>query len=209
MHDDAARWDDRYRSAPPPAPVAPEPLDRHVDLLGSIPLSGVAIDIACGLGRQSLWLAHRGLDVVALDVSPIALEALDAAAIAAGVDSRISTQLVDVDDGLPPEPASVAVVVCQRFHHPTIHPQIVQRLAPGGVAIVTVLSVVGADSAGPFHAPPGELTAAFAELDLLYEHEGNGEATVVARRRWSAVNHAGAVRRGVRRGESMPVRWCS
>ncbi len=183
MHDDAARWDDRYRSALPPEPLAPEPLDLRADLLDSIPLSGVAIDVACGLGRQSLWLAHRGLDVVALDVSPTALQALGAAAVAAGVANRICTHLVDLDAGLPTEPASVAVVVCQRFRHPTIHPQIVQRLAPAGVAIVTVLSVVGADSPGPFHAPPGELAAAFAELDLLYEHEGQGVATVVARRR--------------------------
>ena len=183
MHDDATRWDDRYRSASPPGPRAPDAVGARADLIELLPDTGVAIDIACGLGSQSLWLAQRGLDVVALDVSPIAIEALTAAAHAAGLADRIDARVTDLDIGLPAEPTTADVIVCQRFRQPSIYAQIVERLVVGGIAIVTVLSEVGADSPGPFHAPPGELVAAFGEFDILDAHEGDGTATIVARRR--------------------------
>lgn len=183
MHDDAARWDDRYRSAPPPGPLAPDAVGTRADLIELLPDTGVAIDIACGLGSQSLWLAQRGLDVVSLDVSPIAIDALRAAADAAGLADRIDARVTDLDIGLPAEPTTADVIVCQRFRQPAIYAQIAERLVVGGIAIVTVLSEVGADSPGPFHAPPGELVAAFDQFDVLDAHEGDGVASIVARRR--------------------------
>jgi hypothetical protein len=56
----------------------------------------------------------------------------------------------------------------------------VQRLAPGGLLAITALSEVGAAS-GPFRVGPGELRAAFAELDLIAASEGQGEAWLLAR----------------------------
>jgi 2-polyprenyl-3-methyl-5-hydroxy-6-metoxy-1,4-benzoquinol methylase len=183
MQDDATRWDERYRSASPPDPLAPEPLDSRADLLQLLPDSGVAIDIACGLGRQSLWLAQRGLEVVALDVSPMAIDALRRAAASAGLAERIDARAVDLDDGLPSDPRTADVVVCQRFRQPSIYPHIAERLRTGGLAIITVLSEVGTESPGPFHAPRGELAAAFTDFDVLYAHEDDGVSTIVARRR--------------------------
>jgi len=183
MDDDATRWDDRHRSASPPEPLAPEPMDTRADLLELLPDTGVAIDVACGIGRQSLWLARRGLDVVAFDVSPIAIDALRSAAAAAGLADRIDAHTVDLDDGLPADPRIADVIVCQRFRQPSIYSQMAERLRTGGLAIVTVLSVVGTESPGPFHAPRGELAIAFAEFDVLYAREEGGASTIVARRR--------------------------
>lgn len=183
MQGDATRWDDRYRSASPPGPLAPDAVADRADLIELLPDTGVAIDIACGLGSQSLWLAQRGLDVVALDVSPIAIDALCAAAHAAGLADRIDARVTDLDIGLPAEPATANVILCQRFRQPSIYAQIAERLVPGGMAIVTVLSEVGAVSPGAFHALPGELVVAFDEFDILDAHEGGGMATVVAHRR--------------------------
>ena len=39
-----------------------------------LPASGRALDIAGGLGRNSLWLARRGLDVTVVDGSKVACE---------------------------------------------------------------------------------------------------------------------------------------
>jgi hypothetical protein len=57
-------------------------------------------------------------------------------------------------------------------------------LEPGGLLVITVLSEVGAASTGPFHAPPGDLIDGFGGLDveILRHEEGDGEATLVARR---------------------------
>ncbi len=87
----------------------------------------------------------------------------------------------DLDAGLPP--ACVGpydVVVCQRFRDPALYPALIAALAPRGLLVITVLSEVD-EGPGPWRAPPGELLAAFAGLDVLVHTEANGEATLVGR----------------------------
>lgn len=181
MHDDAERWDARHREAATATPQPPDALLERPDLVALIPTSGVALDVACGLGAQTLWLAGRGLRVIALDVSPVAIASVVDAAATAGMSDRIDAAVTDLDAGLPLEPGSVDVVVCQRFRQPALYPRFVDLLRPAGVGIVTVLSQVGADSPGMFHARRGELLAAFDRPDtnVLHHDEGAGQATVV------------------------------
>jgi len=47
---------------------------------------GRALDIGCGAGRHSLWLQEKGVDVVAIDISPLAVRV----ARARGVENAIS-----------------------------------------------------------------------------------------------------------------------
>jgi SAM-dependent methyltransferase len=59
---------------------------------------GRALDVGCGEGADALWLAARGWDVTALDVSAVALERAQVAASAAGVTVRwVHAGLVDAD----------------------------------------------------------------------------------------------------------------
>jgi SAM-dependent methyltransferase len=158
-------------------------LSTIADVDDVVPRSGRAIDVACGLGAQSIWLAQRGLSVVALDVSIVAVEAVRRAAVSAGLADLVETRHVDLDDGLPCDLLGVGdVVVCQRFRPPHGYRDLVEAIRPAGVGIVTVLSAVGADAPGPFHAPPGELRAAFADQELLTESEADGVASIVFRR---------------------------
>jgi 2-polyprenyl-3-methyl-5-hydroxy-6-metoxy-1,4-benzoquinol methylase len=184
MDDDATRWDERYRSVTTVEPQPPEPLADFPDLLEFVPVAGVAIDIACGPGSQTLWLAERGLEVTAFDVSPVAIALVDDAARVRRLSHRIEARVIDLDDGLPSHPTFAEVIVCQRFRHPSLYADIIDRLAPRGVAFVTVLSQVGAESPGPFHAPADELVEAFTrdDLELLHLLEAGGVATVMARR---------------------------
>jgi len=68
---DAEGWDDRYRSSELIWGIAP---NRWVEqeLAGLLP--GRALDVACGEGRNALWLASIGWQVTAVDFSPVALE---------------------------------------------------------------------------------------------------------------------------------------
>jgi SAM-dependent methyltransferase len=181
---DAERWDQRYESAPQVAARAPEvvALWPAVDTL--LPTSGRCVDVASGPGGVTLWLAERGLDVTALDVSGVAIRLLDAAATTSELAGRVDARAVDLDDGLPDDLHDVDLIVCQRFRDPLLYPTMIDRLRIGGLAVVTVLSSVGADDPGPFHAPAGELRAAFtnARCEILYDHEADGLAHVVVRR---------------------------
>jgi 2-polyprenyl-3-methyl-5-hydroxy-6-metoxy-1,4-benzoquinol methylase len=157
--------------------------------LGGIELrrGGTCLDVACGLGEQSLWAAQQGLHVVALDASDVAITALNSAAVQLGVRDRIDTRVVDLDDGLPTEFAGAcSLVICQRFRDPRLYEQLVYMAEPNGVLVVTVLSRVGlVGEHGPFHAPAGDLVCSFRDLDVdvIRSIEADGEATLVARRR--------------------------
>ncbi|MDJ0769455.1 MAG: methyltransferase domain-containing protein [Ilumatobacter sp.] len=178
---DADRWNERYEGRSTGDPTPPQGLAR-------IPLErgGRCLDVACGLGAQSLWAAEQGYEVVALDVSEAAITALNGAALSRGLRDRIETRVVDLDEGLPSDLAGTCdLVICQRFRDPQLYEQLVYMAKPGGTIVVTVLSQVGRDApAGPYHARPGELVAAFAGFDteIVRSIESDGEATLVARR---------------------------
>ncbi|MEJ8277690.1 class I SAM-dependent methyltransferase [Pseudonocardia spirodelae] len=181
---DRERWDDRHRAAGAGVPAPPDALRGHEQLL---PPSGKALDVACGRGTVAAWLAGRGLDVVAVDVSPAGLAAGAALVASSQPPGRVRWVEADLDrgfaDGFPDETGPYDVVVCQRFRDPALYPALADAVAPGGLLAVTVLSEVG-DAGGPFRAPPGELTTAFAgELEVIAHHEGAGEAHLLARRR--------------------------
>jgi len=182
MHDDVERWNAWYGGRSPGEPAMPKGL-------GGIQLTrgGRCLDVACGLGEQSLWAAQHGFEVVALDASDVAITALNSAAMSAGVRDRIDSRVVDLDDGYPMELTDAfSLVICQRFRKPDLYEQLVYALEPEGVLVITVLSRVGADGhPGPFHAPPGDLVCAFRQFDveILRSVELDGEATLVARRR--------------------------
>ncbi len=181
--DDRLRWDRRYAERPPvtdddvglPALFRP-----YTD---EFPLRGNALDLACGLGAAAVWLALRGLYVHGVDVSPVAIEAARGLARHWQVDRHCRFDVADLDAGLPAEPPA-DVVICNKFRDPGLDAAIVERLAPGGLLAISVLSEVGAVAA-PFRARAGELREAFEEsgaLTVIACHEGDGQAWLIARR---------------------------
>lgn len=193
MESDRHRWDERWSAQQTDAEgttaTAPDVIAAHPELLAQLPVSGRGLDLACGVGGQSLWMAGLGLDVLALDVSDVAIDLTTRAA--AAHEAPIEARVWDTDDGLPADLDHLALIVCQRYRATDLYLELLDRLAPDGVLVLTVLSAVGlADTdTGPFHAPPGELTAAYraaAEagiIDVLLDDERDGQASIVLRRR--------------------------
>ena len=76
-------WDARYRGAEQVwSGDANAALVAEVDGLSP----GRALDVGCGEGADAIWLAGRGWQVTALDVSQVALQRARAAAQQAGID---------------------------------------------------------------------------------------------------------------------------
>lgn len=94
---DASAWDERYSQtdlvwgAPPNAMV--------VEQATSLP-RGRALDLACGEGRNALWLATRGWEVTGLDYSAVALDKARRVAAEAprSVRERLDYRVADVTD---------------------------------------------------------------------------------------------------------------
>lgn len=180
---DRVRWDERYtgdgpadREAGPPTAFA-----QHTEVFGT---SGTALELACGAGQASVWLALRGLRVHGVDVSPVAVAQARTLARRCGVARRCRFSVADLDDGLPaglPTGPPVDVILCHRFRDARLDRAIIERLAPGGLLAIAALSEVGARP-GPFRVAAGELPAAFAGLTVVDAGEGDGLAWLLARK---------------------------
>ena len=188
---DRCRWDARYISQAPPHGAALEPPGVFAAYANEFPSSGRALDLACGHGLGGVWLARRGLDVWGLDISPVAIGRARDLARRERVHDRCRFDVADLDDGLPAGPP-VDVILCHKFRDRRLDRAIIERLVPGGLLAIAVLSEVGA-APGPFRAVPGELSAAFADLEATVAGEGEGRAWLLARARDSGFQ-AGADR---------------
>ncbi len=181
--EDAQRWDARYAGRALAVPSPPDALVAAdmIDLVGD---AGRALDVACGTGGQSLWLAQRGFDVVAVDASDAAITLVAGAVKAAGLTDRVDARVLDLDAGIPIGLGDFDVIVCQRFRGIDLYDSFVTRLRPGGVAVITVLSRAGAHASGPFHARSGELLDTFTRPDaeILFHDEADGQESIILRR---------------------------
>ncbi len=173
---DRVRWDDKYAGRPSGPPALPAVFTGYTD---AIPMTGHALDVACGAGSAAVWLAERGLTVWGVDVSAVAIEQARELADRHAVSDRCRFSVADLDDGLPAGPP-VEMILCHRFRDPRLYPAMVDRLTPGGLLAISVLSEVGSQP-GFFRAAAGELDVAFADLQALAAGEGDGQAWLLAR----------------------------
>jgi len=166
------KWDARYRAGAYEERAHPTAL--LADWLDRLP-RGRALDVACGAGRNALFLAAAGYAVDAVDISSAGLERGRATAAERRVE--VGWRCADLEEtpsALPRGPYDLVVWV--RYVNAALWPEIVSRLAPGGHVLVEQHLVTSADVVGPtsgaFRLAPGELVRSAAELDTVYEHEG-------------------------------------
>jgi SAM-dependent methyltransferase len=100
------RWQERYSG--PEYAFGKEPNYFLQSCERLLPASGRALAIADGEGRNGVWLAERGLDVVSIDFSPLAQAKARALAAERGVS--LDFELADVHNWTYPEAAFDVVV---------------------------------------------------------------------------------------------------
>jgi len=177
---DREHWDERYLQHPASLDAEPGPHAEFSAYEDHFPTSGYALDLACGRGDVGVWLASRGLHVLGVDVSPVAIERARQLAGSQRVAGRCTFKVFDLDVGLPAGPRA-DVIHCRLFRDSRLDKAIIERLAPGGLLAIVVLSEVGAGP-GSFRAAPGELTSAFRSLTVIGCGEADGRAWLLARR---------------------------
>jgi 2-polyprenyl-3-methyl-5-hydroxy-6-metoxy-1,4-benzoquinol methylase len=134
---DRERWDTRHMGADETDPAPSEFLVEYADRL---PKAGRALDVACGRGRNAVWLARRGLTVDALDISTIGLAKAMTLAARHGVAERVRTIECDLKDGVPAPETAYDVVICLHFRAPHLWRELPRLVAPGGVLLVETLA---------------------------------------------------------------------
>jgi SAM-dependent methyltransferase len=167
---DRERWDRIWRDAGHGDGASPDWLDSFGDAL---PHRGLALDVASGAGRVALWLAARGLETLAVDVSPEGLRRASDAAARAGL--ALETRALDLETEPVPEGPFAAIAV---FHYlqRDLFPRLAERLAPGGVLACEIATVRNLERhASPskrFLVEPDELPRLCAPLETVGYREG-------------------------------------
>ncbi|HEY0166399.1 MAG TPA: class I SAM-dependent methyltransferase [Jatrophihabitans sp.] len=136
---DQAFWDERYRSKA--SLWSHEPNACLVSEASQLS-PGTALDAGCGEGADAIWLAGRGWQVTAVDLSSVALERAAANAAAAGeqVAGRIEWQQADLTRWDPSRDRFD--LVSTQFLHPPAgqRERVFSRLAaavkPGGSLLI-------------------------------------------------------------------------
>lgn len=126
---------------------------------------GRALDAGCGGGADALWLAARGWQVTAVDISPTALSDARERAASHGDDvaSRIDWVQGDLASWLPPE-GGFNLVTSHYVHVPASdREEFVCRLAaavaPGGTLLIVGHDVSGLSEGTHGSAPEAYLSA--------------------------------------------------
>ena len=101
MTETEAFWEDLYLSRAQGAAIWSGEVNAQLATEVAELTPGRALDIGCGEGGDAVHLARLGWQVTAIDVSPTALARTGAAASAAGVGSRVTTEQHDLASSFP------------------------------------------------------------------------------------------------------------
>lgn len=163
-HPDAEYWNQRYQS---------EGLDRQkkrpnrllLEYAHLLPAEGLALDAACGVAVNGLFLAQRGLHVIGLDISLAALRLASASARRNRLPFSAAVWNLDLPC-LPPE--KFDVILNFRYLSRPALAEYRQALKPGGFLLFETFLAPAPPGSNPSHyLETGELIRTFPGFEIL------------------------------------------
>lgn len=189
-------WDAKHSLAANEAAEAPAGI--LTELWPLLP-AGAALDLACGRGRNALFLAEHGRHVTAVDWSGEALEILEERAKALKIPVR---RIQQMDDAKMPARARIdllqtdleavalpgnrySVILCVRYLQRSLFPELCRALRPGGMLLFETHTKAQLDFSGGPRDPAhllntGELRKAFPELEVVFYRELRAEQGIAS-----------------------------
>ena len=120
--EDKERWDKKYKNN-----LIPTKVVQIVEEYAKLAKGNKALDIACGMGRNTKFLATIGFEVDALDISPVAIENLQ---------NIPNIHAIEVDfDTYRLKENSYDLIVCTYFLKRELFPHIYKALKENGIFI--------------------------------------------------------------------------
>lgn len=179
--DDRSAWDKTYNRKDYVYGKDPAPF--LVKNVGELP-KGPALDLATGEGRNAVFLAKKGFQVEAVDISVVGLRKAQKLAAENGV--KLKTINADLNK-YKIQPNSYSVILNFYYLQRSLFPQIIAGLKPGGILVFENFTVEhlknsgGKDIEREYLLEAGELKKAFSELEILSYSETNDGKEAVAR----------------------------
>ena len=168
---DLRDWDERYRSEIRPAE---DPESRPTPLLirtANRLEPGKALDLACGTGRNALWLAENGWRVTAVDGSPAAIEILRRRASARAL--KVDAQIANLEKGeFRIEPSTWDLIAICYYLQRDLFESAKRGLAAGGLLLAIAHISEPGEEPTDKRLKPGELESYFQGWEILHLYEG-------------------------------------
>ncbi len=191
--EEKSRWDARYKERPQSWAEPDEFLVRSYDEFLSDRPPGLALDLAGGAGRNSLFLIARGWRVDLVDISEVALQLAKEkfrSAKRSAVDGKLNVKAVDLNAVSDFGRSEYELIVVFYFLRRELFPALIAALKPGGTLVyrtytIDRMNVPGGPSDPAYLLQPGELRQAFDSLEILYYNEtktGKAAAELVAKK---------------------------
>ena len=166
-----ARWNERYDRdmyiyGKEPADFLKQKIDRLK--------KGKVLVLAMGEGRNAVYLAQNGFDVTGVDISDVAIEKCNK--LAEERNTMVNAVVADLTDYDMGE-GQFDLITKFYYYEPSIFPQVIEALKPGGVFILEQFSIdhlkyretSGFGPRNPdYLIKPNELLEHFKSLRILY-----------------------------------------
>ena len=176
MIEDKERWNKRHVEKPMRDGVEPI-IEKYIGLANS----GNALDLACGIGRNTHYLADKGFLVDAVDISDYALGEVKSLATIKKIEKDLDKYNLEVN--------KYDLIVNINYLNRRLLPQIKEALKSDGIVIFETFIVAHGDFIQPSNPEyllrKNELLHTFIGLDIIYYEERDdmnlrGEKTRVA-----------------------------
>lgn len=142
----------------------------------SVRKAGV-LDLACGSGRNGLFLARHKIPLVFADINPEALARIDGELTATGLAGECWQVDLEAPGGQALAGREFDVILVFNYLHRPLIPGIRRSLAAGGLLLYETFTApqaaVGRPSNPDFLLQPGELRSWFRDWEIVVQFEGS------------------------------------
>ena len=174
---DINKWNGKYRFSDTISTIEPD--EELVFYQSLLPQQGVALDLACGLGKNTLFLAQNGLMVTAIDASAEGLKKLGISAQTFHLEERIKLLQADFDNFTFAKSCFDLILVV-RYLNRALFYDIEQALKPGGLLIYKTFNHAMLQKIPEFNPAytieTAELIAGFRGLNIVASNREDSES---------------------------------
>ena len=137
-----------------------------------LPKAGTALDLACGVGANALFLARHGMTVTGWDISIVAIDKLSTHATQQGLNINACQEKINVESFTG---SSFDVIVVSRFLDRTLSDAIIGALKPDGLLFYQTFTrekIIQSPPNNPdYLLTENELLTLFSPLRVIFYRE--------------------------------------
>ncbi len=151
-------------------------LVEHLALFQDLTMTNGVLDLACGSGRNGIYLARHQIPVTFADNNEVALAGVKAQLADAGLAGEIWQVDLEQAGTAVLQGKSFDAVVAFNYLHRPLFPQLKSIIRPGGIICYETFTVAQAQFGRPsnpdFLLSPEELSHIFKDWKVLHKYEG-------------------------------------